>query len=102
MNDTPAKKNESPAAPPAPPVTLIPDLFPGMTEAEALRALRGRGKDPAQQAVIQMIRLAREDALDAGTAMTLNERQSGFFAGCAHILRELERSLRTAHAQPLE
>jgi len=106
-------ESKTPPTPPAPPpkaipfpqpapTTLIPDLFPGMTEEEALSALRGKNKDLGQRAVIQLIRLAREDVLDASTKIDLGVREAGFFAGAAHVLRELERMIVQAHAQPLE
>jgi hypothetical protein len=95
-----AKSNNK--TPPAPVITFIPDIFPGLTYEQSLERLRGKGKDPAQQAVLQLLRLGREDFVNAGMAIRMDERESGFYAGACHALRELERALVQAHITPMQ
>jgi hypothetical protein len=90
------------AQPKAPHVTLIPNLFREMTADEALRHLRGKSTDIGQRAILTLIRYTREDVLDAGTSFELSERQSGYYAGAAHILRELEQQIVCAHIVPID
>lgn len=85
---------------PLPPTTLIPDLFPGMTYDEAVNALKGKTKEPTFKAVVQILRLSREDVLNASLDIGHGERAAGFYAGAANALRELERCLVSAAVVP--
>jgi hypothetical protein len=98
-NQKPETRNLKPD--PRPVVTLT-NMFKDMSYDEATRALRGKATDPAQRAVLSIIRAVREDVVNASTSIRLSERESGFYAGAAHILREVEQSLVDAHTTPID